>query len=127
MLPNKRAALELEPAAAAVGTVSTTMLVPTRSAGIRSGVNCTRLNFRSNAVGDGAHQQRLAEAGDALQEHVAAGDQGGQRALDDVVLADDDLADLVAEPAEVRAEGVELLFDRCGAHAVRPEVSCGGG
>ena len=56
-----------------------------------------------------AHQQRLAEAGHAFEQHVPAGEQRGQRLLDDVVLAHDRLVDLVAKRADDPARGFELL------------------
>ncbi len=42
-------------------------------------------------------QQRLGQSGHALQEHVAAGEQGHEQPLDDGILADDGLADFIAE------------------------------
>ena len=39
-------------------------------------------------------EQRLGDAGHAFEQHVAAGGRTGEQHLDDVVLADDDLADL---------------------------------
>ena len=63
------------------------------SAGIRSGVNCTRLKLRSSALADGADQQRLAQARDAFQQRVAAGQQARQHAAHDLGLADDDAHD----------------------------------
>ena len=41
-----------------------------------------------------AHEQRLAQARHAFDQHVAAGEQGHQRAQHQLVLADVDLADL---------------------------------
>ena len=43
-------------------------------------------------VGEGAHEHRLAQAGHALEQRVAVGDQADQRLPDEVVLADDDRA-----------------------------------
>src|SRR5439155_13849878 len=59
----------------------------------------------------------------AFEQHVAAGDQGGQGSLHDVVLADDHLGDLLPQPQEVRAELVELGLDRLGAHLKTPHLS----
>ena len=76
------------------------------------------LELQVQGVGQRPHQQRLAQAGHAFEQHVAAGDQGGQRALDDLLLADDHLADLVAQRLEVGAELVELGLGLLGdAHA----------
>ena len=60
-----------------------TMLVPRMSAGIRSGVNWMRLNEQVEHFAERAHQQRLAQPGHAFEQHVPAGEQGDQRALDD--------------------------------------------
>ena len=79
------------------------MLVPVMSAGIRSGVNWTRLNDQVERFADGAHQQRLAQAGDAFEQGVAARQQAGQDAAHDLGLADDDLADLGLD----RARGLD--------------------
>ena len=62
-----------------------------------------RLKFRSSASAERAHQQRLAQAGHALEQHVAAGEQAAEDAVDDVLLADDDLTDLARiSPASCR-------------------------
>ena len=45
------------------------------SAGIRSGVNWMRAEVPPKVLRERAHQQRLAEAGHALDQHVAAGEQ----------------------------------------------------
>ena len=47
-------------------------------------------------LGQRPAQERLAHAGQALQQHVAAADQGHQQVLDNVLLADNRLADLAA-------------------------------
>ena len=41
-------------------------------------------------AGERAHGERLREAGHALEQHVAAGEQGDEDLLEHVVLADDD-------------------------------------
>ena len=66
------------------------------------------LELQVQRVGQRPDQQRLAQAGHAFEQHVAAGDQGGQRAVDDLLVADDHLADLAAQGVEVGAELVEL-------------------
>src|SRR5262249_30874923 len=48
---------------------------------------------------DGAHEQRLAEARDALEQGVAAGQQAGEHAAHHFGLADDDVADLFLDGA----------------------------
>ena len=44
------------------------------SAGIRSGVNWMRWKLQVQRAGERAHEQRLAEARHAFEQHVAAGD-----------------------------------------------------
>ena len=46
-------------------------------------------------VGERADRQRLGEAGHALEQHVAAGQQRDEQPLEHRVLADDDALDLV--------------------------------
>jgi hypothetical protein len=48
-------------------------------------------------VGDRADQHRLAEAGHALEQHVAVREQSGQGLPDELALADDDLADFALD------------------------------
>ena len=51
-------------------------------------------------VGERAHGQRLGQAGDALEQHVAAGEQRDEQPLEHRVLADDDALDLVEDLLE---------------------------
>ncbi len=44
-----------------------------------------------------AQQRGLAQAGHAFEQHVAAGEQADEHAVDDVLLPDDDLGDLTAD------------------------------
>ncbi len=55
-------------------------------------------------VREGAHEQRLAEAGHAFDEHVTAGEDGDERVQDEIVLAEEHLAGLAAEEIEAIAE-----------------------
>ena len=55
-----------------------------------------RLVSRPSAVAERAHEQRLGDAGNALEQHVAAREQGDEQAGHGAVLADDGLADLEA-------------------------------
>ena len=57
-------------------------------------MNWIRRNGGVQRVGEGPDRQRLGEAGHALQEEVAAGQQGDEHALQHLVLADDDTPDL---------------------------------
>ena len=50
--------------------------------------------------GERAHGQRLGEAGHALEQHVAAGEQRDEQALEHRVLADDDALALVQRRLE---------------------------
>ena len=71
-------------------------LVPTMSAGIRSGVNWMRLNSTSSTCPQSCQQLGLAQAGDAFEQHMAPQRRAMSTVLDELLLADDDLADLVA-------------------------------
>ena len=53
-------------------------------------MNCTRLKRAAEHVGERAHGQRLGEARHAFEQHVAAGEQRDEDALEHGVLADDD-------------------------------------
>ena len=61
------------------------------------------------------HEQRLAQTRHALQQHMPAREDGDERAIHDVRVPDDDLADLVAQRGETLAEGGDLLL---GVHRV---------
>jgi hypothetical protein len=50
--------------------------------------------------GEGTQKGGLAEAGNALEQDVAAGEEAGEDAFDDVVLADDDSGNLLAHEVE---------------------------
>ena len=60
-------------------------------------------------LGDGAHQQRLGQAGNTLEQAVAAGEQCDQQLVDDFVLSDDRLADLGPHAAVGRGELIDRL------------------
>ena len=59
-----------------------------------SGVNCTRRKSTPTARANAFGEQRLGDAGHAFEQEVAADGRRGEQHLDDVVLADDDLAHL---------------------------------
>ena len=82
--------------------------MPVMSEGIRSGVNCMRLNDRCSTSLIGADEQRLGQAGHADEQAVAAAEHGHEQLLDDLVLADDDLADLLGH---LVADAYELPGD----------------
>ena len=60
-------------------------------------------------LGDGLDHQRLGQAGHADQQGVAAGEDRGEDAVHDVLLADDALGDLGAEPADGTHQALQLL------------------
>ena len=61
-----------------------------------------------------ADQQRLAEAGNAFEQGMAAAEEAGQDAVDDLGMADDDLADLVEHRLVCNLELLDLLFELVG-------------
>ncbi len=87
-----------------------TMFVPRMSAGIRSGVNWMRLKDRSSTSLSVRTSKRFAETGHAFEQHMPAGENGDERAIDDFSVPDDDLADFVAQRGETLAEGGDLRF-----------------
>ena len=85
------------------------MRVPTRSDGTRSGVNCTRRNCPAEHLGQRLDGQRLGQAGHALEQHVAAGQQRDEQALEHRVLADDHPLELIQRVLEARARVLDDL------------------
>ena len=75
-----------------------------------SGVNWMRRNERLEDPRDRADEQRLGQPRHADEQDVPAGEQAGEQLLDHVVLADDHLADLAAEPPVSLGQGA----DGCG-------------
>ena len=71
------------------------MRVPTRSAGHEVGRELDAAERAAHDLGERAHRQRLGESGHALEQHVAAGEQRDEQALEHRVLPDDDALDLV--------------------------------
>ena len=61
-------------------------------------------------VAKSAHQQRLAQTGNAFEQNVAACKKGHQRAIDDFVMADDDFADFAAQGGIGLAEVLDFFF-----------------
>ena len=87
------------------------------SDGIRSGVNWMRLNVEIEDLGERLDQQRLRQAGHAGDQAVAAGEERDQHLLDDLVLADDDLAQL-------GENALAALGDSFGADGWQPTNPC---
>ena len=73
------------------------------SAGIRSGVNWMRENFRFKHSAERAHQQRLAQPGHAFEQTWPPANQGDKHLLDQFFMADDDARHL----------GFEFIEGRC--------------
>ena len=70
-------------------------------------------------LGERADQQRLGQAGHAGQQAVAAGEERDQQLLDDVVLADDHLAQLLADAAAAFDDtGDDFLGGRGHGHGL---------
>ena len=81
--------------------------------------------FEVQRVGQCPHQHRLAQPRNALKQNMSPANQTGQRALDDFVVTDDDLANFVAKPFEVGTELVALLLRFGGRrHLIRLLRSC---
>ena len=70
-------------------------------------------------LGQRADQQRLGQAGHAGQQAVAAGEERDQQLIDGVVLADDHLAQLLADPAAAFDDtGDDFLGGRGHGHGL---------
>ena len=68
-----------------------------------------RENFACNTPAKRAHQQRLAQTGHTLEQHVPTSDQTQQHAVDDLALANDHFGDLASKPLEILPEAVQLV------------------
>ena len=73
------------------------MSVPVMSDGIRSGVNWMREKRQVDDAGQGVDEQRLGQPGHADDQAVAADEQREQHLRQHLVLADDELAQLLAD------------------------------
>ena len=90
-----------------------------RSAGSRSGVNWRRWNGSWQACGQRLDDQRLGQAGQALEEHVPAGQERHREAVHQRLLADH-------LPANLAGQGVRPRHRRRGAIAPRSCVTANG-
>ena len=72
------------------------------------------VEIERDGVGQGPHQEGLAQARHPFQERVPADKQAGQDAVDDLVVADDDLGDLSLDFLVGRAKFVGTGFHRFG-------------
>ena len=68
------------------------------------------LKLQAECVGQRTHQQGFAEPGHAFEQDVPAGDQGGQRVVDDVRKPNDDLTDFGAQRSRSRNETGRAAF-----------------
>ncbi|MNM70879.1 hypothetical protein D3C81_825240 [compost metagenome] len=82
--------------------------VPGDVAGHQVGGELDACELAAEAARQGAHQQGLAEAGDALDQHVAAGEQGAEHVVDHRLLADQRLAQLLAHRLEQLRGALQL-------------------
>ena len=60
-------------------------------------------------MGERAHEQGLGDAGHALNERVLAREDGDERLIDHVLLADDDLGDFGAGGGQEALELIEVF------------------
>ena len=74
----------------------------------------------AGGVGEGVDGQRLRDARQTFEEDVLAADHGDDDRVDHVLLADDDLADLIAQGVDLRARFLDLRLELgVGRTAVR--------
>ena len=83
--------------------------VPVMSDGIRSGVNWMRLKRQVEGLGQRADHERLGQPGHAHEQGVAAAEDRHEQLVEHLLLADDDLADLLPQ---LLVGGAELLDHR---------------
>ena len=62
--------------------------------------------------GERAHGERLGQARNAFEQHVAVGQQPDQQALDQLFLADDDVGDFLPQRFNPSRRLADLFFDR---------------
>ena len=76
-----------------------------------SGVNCRRENLTFMHVRQRFDRERLGQAGHAFEQHVAVGQQADDQPLDQIFLADDDLAEFVEQRMRERAGFLDCFVD----------------
>ena len=62
-------------------------------------------------VGERVHEAGLADARNALEQHVAAGEQGRDRVVDDFLVPDDPAADFLGDADEALTKQIDLVCD----------------
>ena len=90
-------------------------------AGEQVGRELDAVERTGQAAGQGLGQQRLADAGNVLEQQVAVGQQGDEREVDDVVLAQEDRGDVGLQlVGKLRASAA----DRGASAAAGASASC---
>jgi len=84
---------------------------------VRRELNARELQVQD--VGERVHEAGLADAGNAFEEHMAAGQQRRDRARHDFLVADDALSDFVRDPGEFFAKLIDVLGDGRNSHHFR--------
>ena len=107
-----RAALELEPRDALGRLVHHVGADQVGRHEVRRELDALELELQG--VCKRADEQCFAQARHALEQDVPAGDQRGERFLDDAGEADDHFADFAAKQFKISPEPVELVFDFVG-------------
>src|SRR5262249_21522082 len=88
---------------------------PTMSAGMRSGVHCTRLSSDPKDVAERPPHPALAKAGHADEQRVTARQQRDKSLIDGRMLTEDHAPDALPHLAQALAEGFDFarqLFSR---------------
>jgi hypothetical protein len=89
--------------------------------------------LQRQARGESASDQRLGRSRHAFEQNMAAGEETRQHQVDDLVLADDCLADFPADPLSDRAnvlnvhQGSLPSNDECRVQAAPARLDCGSG
>jgi len=68
------------------------------------------LEARLDGLGEGANSKRLGEAGDTFEQDVAVAEEACEKAVDEALLADDDLADFDEERLDPLARLADFIF-----------------
>ena len=87
-----------------------------------SGVNCARRNGEPDRAGGRVREQRLRDAGHAFEQHVAAGEERDEQAVDGLLLAEHDLRHLGLNAIAERGHRSRLAL-RSSADASLPSPS----
>ena len=85
--------------------------MPIKSAGKRSGVNCSRWKPVWMQAAIVLTVSVFAKTGHAFEQDVAVGEQAEQKPVDQIFLADDDVPDLLAQRRDPLPQLLHLLGD----------------